>query len=141
MKANELMIGDWVMYDPNTPYEHEDESPEECFPIKIESGENIDLAVEGCFSSIPLTKEILEKNGFVYTKPSFTTVSEEMVWHLENYRHQWKIDLEEQEDDSENKFYILYIYCCTKYIELPIDTVHELQHALNLLGIKKRITL
>ena len=76
MKANELMIGDWVYYNPNVFIEDEYEPTKPIKITKITSGEDIDLAIEGCYSPIPLTAEILEKNGFVrnvwniYTAPT-----------------------------------------------------------------------
>ena len=65
MKANELMIGDWVMYNPNVFIEDEYEPHKDCESVQIKSGEDIDLAIEGCFAPIPLTEEILRANGFV----------------------------------------------------------------------------
>lgn len=55
MKPNELMVGDWVMYNPNVFVEDEYEPTKECYPTRISNGADIDLAVEGCYTPIPLT--------------------------------------------------------------------------------------
>lgn len=67
MKASELMIGDWVMYNPNVFIEDEYEPHKDCESVQIKSGEDIDLAIEGCFAPIPLTEEILKVNGFKFS--------------------------------------------------------------------------
>ena len=69
MKANELMIGDWVYNNPsyfNDDYNGVTEFPDELQPYKIERGE--DLEETGCYSPIPLTAEILEKNGWKWNR-------------------------------------------------------------------------
>lgn len=55
MRAEELMIGDWVyMFDQNGTY-----------PIKIEGISEFALLFDKCsYELIPLTSEILEKNDF-----------------------------------------------------------------------------
>jgi len=123
MKETDLMIGDWVMYNPNVFIDDEYESTKEWFPTQISSGEDIDLAIEGCYDSIPLTPEILEKNGF--TK------------ELENGSH-YRFTL----IDEHIKFSILYARSVFQWLgPLDFKYVHELQHALRLCGIKKEIVL
>ena len=123
MKENELMIGDWVMYNPNVFIDDEYETTKEWFPTQISSGEDIELAIEGCYDSIPLTTEILEKNGFVESNVNgcfslYTLIYDGISFSLKYVRSvfQWLGPLD------------------FKY-------VHELQHALKLCGIKKEITL
>ena len=64
MKATELMIGDWVCLKDDTKCE---------FPLKVDGvltddisleGEGFLGGVDGLIRPIPLTNEILEKNGF-----------------------------------------------------------------------------
>ena len=62
LTEKELMIGDWVMYNPNVFIEDEYEPYQEWYPMKITSGEGIELAIEGCYAPIPLTTDILVKN-------------------------------------------------------------------------------
>lgn len=71
MKATELMIGDWVFYNPNVFIEDEYEPTKEWRITQISNGEDINLAVEECYKPIPLTPEILEKNGFRYDNSPF----------------------------------------------------------------------
>lgn len=52
------------MYNPNVFIEDEYEPSKEWFPTRINNGEDIDLAIEGCYMPIPITMQILEKNGF-----------------------------------------------------------------------------
>lgn len=128
MEAKELMIGDWVLYDPNVFIEDEYEPYKELYPTKIENGEEIDLAIEHCYSPIPLTKEILEKNGFNFINcvyPAFYLKGE-------------GIELREREYTSEG-LYELELIVCNKIVYLHY--VHELQHILRLCGINKEIEL
>jgi len=71
LEAKDLMVGDWVLKDMN--YQEEDPmyTKTDYQPYQILSGEDIDIAYEsnclgdaGVYLPIPLTKEILEKNGF-----------------------------------------------------------------------------
>ena len=117
------MIGDWVMYNPNVFIDDEYETTKEWFPTQISSGEDIDLAIEGCYDSIPLTTEFLEKNGFVESHVNgcfslYTLIYDGISFSLKYVRSvfQWLGPLD------------------FKY-------VHELQHALKLCGIKKEIEL
>lgn len=124
MKANELMIGDWVFYTTPTP----------SVPVKISkiyvnktiSETNFygnlgnDCVLDICFEPIPLTQDILEKNGFVVE-------SRENLGHNLQYciltDGLW-IDI-----SGENFF------------EGKLEYVHQLQHALILCGIDKTIEL
>lgn len=123
LTGNELMIGDWVMYNPNVFIEDEYESTKEWFPTQINSGEDIDLAIEGCYDSIPLTTEILEKNGFIESH-----VNERFSLYTLIY------------DDI--SFSLKYVRSVFQWLgPLDFKYVHELQHALKLCGIKKEIAL
>lgn len=121
MKANELMIGDWVMTT----------SGETCKIIMVGQHSpcytNCHTDGDGMYwpndlSPIPLTREILEKNG----------------WKEAVLRH-WNIEedfaLEKGEDG--NMFWFLRgvsLVC-------SLNFVHELQHALKLCRIEKEIKL
>lgn len=124
MEEKDLMIGDWVMYNPNVFIEDEYETAKEWFPTQINNGEDIDLAIEGCYAPIPLTPEILEKNGF--TKDL----------DLDNV-HYWFTLI-----DEHIRFSILHVRNVFQWLgPLDFKYVHELQHALRLCGIKKEIEL
>ena len=131
MKARELMIGDWVVYNGDVDYSS---------PIKIEGmDEAIDMLVtndredvgfDGIWP-IPLSEEILDRNF----KPSN---------HEGDYPYAVKtyyID-----ECSENNDYDL-ILCednqctLTDHVFITIKYVHELQHLLKVCGIEKEIQL
>ena len=124
MKASDLMIGDWVVYDGDTEYSN---------PIQIEG---MDIATDSLITSdredvgfdgiqpIPLDDNILEKNGFE-CRIAWMLPGEDLgikqagdEWNLLPYYASW---------DS-------YRFC-------TIEFVHELQHALKLCGIDKEIVL
>ena len=134
MEAKDLMIGDWVRIkitqhnttvtniDPNSVY------TEVAFPIRYDEIE-----------PVPLTSEILEKNGFVankhvYPYPYYEYTNEEDTLKVgfafpqgnrTSYKEPW-----------------VYIDSERVFIEhLPCTFVHQLQHALRLCGIEKEITL
>lgn len=115
MKANELMIGDWVNLSKGNWSENR----------KVELID-IEMIAESVYLAdpIPLTSEILEKNGF-------------------ECRGAWCLPGEDlglrQDGDSWGllSYYAEYdalAFCHVKY-------VHELQHALRLCGIEKEIEL
>lgn len=137
LNCESLMIGDWVMYNPNVFIEDEYEPTKECFPTKVNNGEDIDLAIEGCYIPIPLTPEILEKNGFTKSTPPpgiharcYDLDNKEEKYHLTiaNYNKYKRLLLNVDSEDSE----------C---FNIKCDYVHELQHALRLCRIKKEIVL
>ena len=101
MKANELMIGDWVWYD----------------------------------NQLPLTKEILEKNGFVLKPDGWLWCKEEGIEDKNYIFIQFRKGCEEVrlvELNFVNKV-------LAKYEQMHY--VHQLQHALRLCGIEKEIIL
>ena len=130
----ELMIGDWVMYNPNVFIEDEYEPAKEWFPIRINSGEDIDLAIEGCYAPIPLTTDILEKNGFVLESDGWVFYNEaenkEQNYICVSFRHNGETRRVEIN-------YVNKALCVFR----TIFYVHEMQHALKLCGIKKEIEI
>ena len=146
MEAKELMIGDWVYNNPsyfNDDYNGVTEFPDELQLYRIERGE--DLEETGSYSPIPLTAEILEKNGFrvdgsgtnsrmcctpfeepgirynIYVGLKYKTI-DVFAAHPEERKKGWR---------KSNKV----------YLEISGPFVHELQHALRLCGIDKEIVL
>lgn len=137
MKAEELMIGDLVYYSYSNPFvtkvidvcSHGEEHFIRC---KRDEKDNLykqdqleDFHV-GILRPIPLTKEILEKNGFkehrYYGYFIGQSNSGYYIYFDNNYLsiHQSGYDI------------IEFAWC---------EYVHELQHALKLCGIKKEIIL
>ena len=126
MEAKESMIGDWVLIGNNH--------------IRITSLQEGKDYVEA--QPIPLTAEILEKNGFKVNK------EREMVLKLKDY----DIGIDFYLTDREEPLKSLYWYSIKKnnpidglmplhYAEGYYSFVHELQHALSLCGIDKEIVL
>lgn len=113
MKANELMIGDWVKLSKGNWSENR-----QVGLIDIEMiAESVYLA-----EPIPLTAEILEKNGFVYNAIPFVDGWEQFGLTLYRGGNGYRID-------------------CGINVSLIIDYVHQLQNALRLCGIEKEIKL
>ena len=118
MKANELMMRDWVY------------CPDLKKPIKIEHGWQIEETEELGYEAIPLTLEILEKNGFLKSKEN-----ERM------YYWNWSISEDCVSYDTEtSKIRIFHTLGGLAFVE-PLTYVHELQHALAICGINKEIEL
>lgn len=119
------MVGDWVMYDPNVFIEDEYEPTHKMYPAKIESGEDIDCAINDCYSPIPLTVEILYKNGFDCDEDGFISYNEFAI----NFGR----------DPFEEGPNLLFVWVGNSHVELHY--VHELQHALRLCQIEKEIEI
>lgn len=130
MNAKDLMVGDWVYVTYPTypvPAIVEAISPREgsvegyTFQLRHKPNE-VYLVRKGMVKPIPLTPEILEKNGFVYNDIPFVNGWEQFGLTL--YR-------------GGNG----YLINCGINVSLIITAVHELQHALRLCGISKEIVL
>ena len=132
MKANELMVGDWVRV--KAPYFKKNKAYR---VVEVrehgyngEATANIELPDEDEEASmtgeyiigIPITPEILEKNGFIYNDLPFVQGWEQFGLTL---------------FPGGNGFRIT----CGQNVAMVIDSVHELQHALRLCGIEKNIEL
>ena len=122
LRSIDLMIGDWVVYRGDAEYTN---------PVRIEGMDILtcelitedreDVGFDG-IEPIPLTAEILEKNGFVYNAIPFVDGWEQFGLTLYRGGNGYRID-------------------CGINVSLIIDYVHELQHALRLCGIEKEIEL
>ena len=147
MKANELMIGDWVRVEPckyagaigriKTLIDHKDDE-NAYFKVFLQSN-TIHIGIEDICSDdirpIPLTPEILEKNGFekVYDK-----------YKLPNYRIKWNsyTDLYFTAFTGVDGYWNpIGLNVITGGIPATVDYVHQLQNALRLCGIKKEIVV
>lgn len=134
MKANELMVGDWVMNTHNQKPERVREILERMVMLDYNDLYDYDET-----EPISLTPEILEKNGLlankhVYPYPYYEyEVKESKVkvgfafpqGNRTSYKEPWVcIDTE-----------------CVYIEHLPCMFVHQLQHALKLCNIEKEIVL
>lgn len=123
LKANELMIGDWVKFPIGNdkvidlPYIEgrgvcaSFSASATLFPVEVYKLE-----------PIPLTPEILEKNGFVYNESPFVQSWEQFGLSLHLGGDGYRIN-------------------CGQNVAMVIDSVHQLQHALRFCGIEKEIVI
>lgn len=136
MKATELMIGDIVSVTPSG------------MPIRIAAIHRKKVAYHACNDSfswvrigllqpIPLTPEILEKNGFV----KYNEVSDTPPYDQDeegNMYYSFK---------GEHKFWgwwqpnNIYFIPVNAMVDLEIKYVYQLQHAMRLCGIEKEIEI
>ncbi len=134
MKANELMIGDWVMNTHNQKPEQVCEIRESMVMLDYNDLYDFDE-----IEPIPIIQEILEKNGFVAKK---------YVYPYPYYEYEVKeIKVKvgfafPQGNRTSHKEPWVYIDTENVFVEhLPCTFVHQLQHALRLCGIEKEIVL
>lgn len=123
MKANELMIGDWLKHYNGTPMQVTKITTEH-FACAENGGVNC-WEYNNKFEPISLTSEILEKNGF-------EGIKEGRFPSLRNYYNDIIFQLEEIKEEGNCKS--LYIFK-----NIPILYVHQLQHTLRLCRIDKKI--
>ena len=136
MEAKELMIGDWV--------EEIDRVCRVKFNTQIKEVRENDCSTNASSRTnyydvqpIPLTVDVLTKNGFVFSKAMSNEDGD-------------AYELVESEDvraivhDAEGKHTHLFLYAVNYPMtieRLLVNNVHELQHALRLYGINKEIEL
>ena len=120
LNCKSLMVGDWV-------YNTHNQKPEQVCEIleRMVMLDYNDMYEYDEIEPIPLTPEILEKNGFIHYTDFYMWKEESLEpIHLDNYDEDgWRLRI-----NCDN------IPCECKY-------VHQLQHALRLCGIKKEIVL
>ncbi len=127
MKVEDLMSGDWILY--------KSDSLENAFPIQVTREMfNKELVVwKDRFEPIPLTPEILKKNGILYEKLSYYYVIENdedlecTYYMIKGPQGGWAIGVDTG------------AYNCSVFAR--IKYVHELQHALKLCEIEKEIII
>lgn len=139
MKASDICVGDWVMVAEciaDAHFRH--------YPDKVESisKDLVGLASNGSetildrINPIPLTEEILVKNGF-------ENVRDNLVFTLKNLSSNVRIGITLDNEStvylSENK---TGVWPGFNYYDLfEINSVHQLQHLLRLMGVQKEIEL
>jgi len=134
MKARDLMIGDWVIVRTlHDSFPQEDIRQISYGDFEWEDTQQYPI-VE--FEPIPLTPEILNKNGFFdYYINKKLDKSEIYVWH-DVYGHEVTVDMKSNNIKVKHDARILLDLWYTEKVP-----VHELQLALKHCGIKKEITL
>lgn len=137
LKATDLMIGDWLKHYNGTPMQVTKITTEH-FACAENRGMNC-WEYNNKYEPIPLTPEILEKNGFekvdnMYPFPTFRSDDKENYLCI-------TVGFPEG-DRTKRKFPFIEIDSKDIYVEhVIINFVHELQHALRLCGINKEIEL
>ena len=130
MKANELMIGDWVFCtypSINKPVRVTEIKTVGDNKLKVVIYDDIRLVFnETYIDPIPLTAEILEKNGFE------ACGYEELALEADEFC----FVLQKGADERNAWWWEMFSSPI-----IPINHTHELQHALRLCGIEHEITL
>ena len=128
ISPNDLMLGDYVRYKTS-------KSPHKIFSYKELDG-NLTLN----FEPLPLTEEILEKNGFMkWSWYKRGQINEVITYSIgDGFNLELKDDgtfelVDNVRDDGDYGYEANYI-CEVKY-------VHELQHIMKVLKIKKEIKI
>ncbi|MEE3414825.1 MAG: hypothetical protein VZR53_05590 [Prevotella sp.] len=130
MKATELMKGDWVSYIGKDFNDYIDRVSEIIDGCVVLDKEMIHRSIDN-IHPIPLTPEILEKNGFeqhitapcgYYHAPVFDMY--DVLFHAskDSYEDTWHVEVFTDHNDNN---YVLFNICYT----------HELQHVLRLCGL------
>ena len=146
MEVKDLMIGDWLI-----PYNETEPRRVEHLTYQYEMSGKYDAVAfdknpytfnyTGFCKPVPITREILEKNGFVYRKNSGAFI----VYAEESYSNQ---TVEVTLFNVESEFRNIQLHICesndpqeTMLHLMECNYVHQLQHALRLAGIDMEITL
>ena len=124
MKSNELMIGDWIICN------HYEDKP---FYHKFGVGDFAKGDYEFC-EPIPITPEILEKNGFKLRPDGW-------LWCKEEIEDQNYIFIQFRKGcDCIRNCELNFIHS-VKATFKQICYVHQLQHALRMCGIEKELII
>ena len=130
MKANELMVGDLVLLFGETPARVDAIGDTEVYVYEKERGD-WHVGYEH-IKPIPLTDEILQKNGFDCSDP------EVKQYHFTECGERYHFSLRQMYNRKKEKdgysFYAFNVLSLVIY-------VHELQHAFRICGIDKKITI
>lgn len=127
MELADLMIGDWVFYNSNVFIEDEYEPTKEWRITQISNGEDINLAVEECYKPIPLTPEILEKNGFSLDdsyKPHLKWISADnrIILHNEdeylNTFNKWHVHVDTEDMRTIGSIELTYVHQFQQFLRL-----------------------
>jgi hypothetical protein len=129
MKAKDLMIGDWVVQDDNLHKNRVCQITGIYDNVIVDvTGEKVPLH-ESHIEPIPLTTEILEKN-FEKKGTRYGIFDDYFDFEVREYN---------------DGMFIVNYHCCEMSLpDTQIDSichVHQLQHAMNICGVEKEITL
>lgn len=126
LKISDLSVGDWVRYDGKEYQVQCVDGLSEMVTLFGYCEQREESA--GNLRSIPITAEILEKNGFVRSTSQFIVYHTDKVWIS-------------YDKPSETWSVTMYINDVTSNLHANINYIHQLQHALRLAGVDKEINL
>ena len=140
MKANELMVRDWVclpsiMSDDKYPVQVL-EIQDDC--IKYYCGGKKMMVRFKYIEPVPITLEILEKNGF---KPYIPEGHLETVYACQDVSKAVANELYALWPYQDGSFYLLLRVNGKDMVRMDVHYIHQLQHALGLCEIDKNIEL
>lgn len=119
MELTELMVGDWVFVSGN--------------PVKITKDDLATMLIflddDSKLSPIPLTEDILVKNDF------------DRQYYDDGNSYWWAVFDGWFNINLDHKGCIEGGFSCVQNRDLVINSVHQLQHLLRLVGVQKEIEL
>jgi hypothetical protein len=121
LRPVDLRVNDVVLYDDNVFIDDEYESRKDLVDYVIANGEDIDLAIEGCFSAKPIDTDFLIDNGFtesedLYTK-SFGGYYIQLKYPTYESGGYWELCVKNQ-------------FCGATFKKL-VNDIHETQHIIS----------
>lgn len=133
MKATELMIGDWVFIAGSKPFKINSIYLTDQFE-RVQETDDVDAKVES-LQPIPLTPEILDKNDFEEDDYYF-----QYTLYLDGKRAKSRCIVVVPQDDDWSEIDVT-VRNGIADINISIQYVHELQHAMRLANIEKEVVL
>lgn len=142
MKADELMVGDWIA----------DKDGDEVRVVNIIT-EEIESTYYGIDTNlgwtvpfeeaqpIPLTAEILINNGFEHNETTYWGERYSLVYQRNGVNYNEIFELVPSYGELDEELDYMWFPASSAIPALVIKYVHELQHAMRLCGIKKEIGL
>lgn len=129
MDEKNIMIGDWVRLAENYKSLIN-------LNIKVDIGELVEI-IGGykLVQPIPLTMEILKDNGFLIEENG------KLAKFIIDTNNTTVTNITILQRNNGNMSLLLRDYTCYAKVEMDLQYVHELQHALRLLNIDKQIEL
>lgn len=149
MNANELMLWDWVYVPHRGKASHYGKVTALLSSGAVETEINGSLALSSSVEPIPLAPEILEKNGFVKNDENDLSITCHLLIPTGYEAHSYTIQITFYKEPICGVGVLFKVWgwippynggindihlCSVKY-------VHEVQHALRLCGIEKKIIL
>ena len=140
LKISDLSVGDYMYYcKGNTPYSIRSiyrTGIQDCVVLNDEKFSDGVIAFVDRLTPIPITAEILEKNGWS-SDGMYATLRIDEHRHLEYYYHEHRLrkyycGVDEWQNHAKVTDITFAVHCYS---------VHQLQHALRLAGVDKEINL